>query len=138
MGPPVILLVDDEADLLLLLSAAITRRLPEYEVRAASNAAEAEQQLADLTSDGRRVVAAVVDHQIPPTADTPTGLAVLANTILRWPKMHGFLFTGHASGAVEVEATRQGVAVLWKPLRLSEVLGHVVEALNADQAGATS
>ena len=138
MGLPVILLVDDEADLLTLLSAAITRRLPGYEVRAVCTAAEAEQQLADLTSDGRRVAAAVVDHRIPPTANTPTGLAILSDTILRWPKMRGFLFTGYANNAVQVEAARQGVEVLWKPLRLSEVLGHVVEALNADQAGATS
>lgn len=138
MRPPVILLVDDEADLLTILSVAITRRLPGYEVCAVSSAAEAELQLAALTSDGRRVVAAVVDHQIPPTANTPSGLAVLADTSVRWPKMHGFLLTGNATSEIEMEATRQGVSVLWKPLRLSELLGHVVQALDADQAGATS
>lgn len=138
MPRPVILLVDDEADLLTILSSAVSRRLPGYEVRAASNAAEAEQQLAELTIQGRCVAAAVVDHQIPPTASSPTGLAILSDTLVRWPKMRGFLFTGHASGEDEAEATRHGVEVLWKPLRLSEILGHVVQALDADQADATS
>lgn len=133
MARPVILLVDDEADLLHILSTALTRRLPDYDVLAAGSAAEAEQRLAQLSTEGRQIAAAVVDHQIPPTASAPTGLAILAESIAHWPKMRGFLFTGHATIDVEAEATRQGVEVLWKPLRLSELLGHVVEALDADQ-----
>ncbi|MEQ1569488.1 MAG: response regulator [Myxococcota bacterium] len=124
----VILLVDDEEDLVSVLSDAIGLSLPGYRAVASTSVEDAEQKLAALDADQLSLVC--VDHRL----GGRTGLEFLESLRKRYPHVPSILFTGQATPSVEARAQRVGARVLWKPIRLSQWLGEVQSMLQACQA----
>jgi CheY-like chemotaxis protein len=125
---PIILLVEDEPDLLQVLTEAVGRAQPDYHVVAAASAAEAHERLDEAQALGRPVALAMVDHVLG-GEEANAGLGVLESVRNRFPGAATFLFTGQASARVEQRALAIGTRVLWKPLRLATILGEVGGAL---------
>lgn len=129
---PVILLLDDEADLLQVLSEALGATLPAYDIVGSTSFEEAEQVLVDIeASAGRRLSLVVVDHML----GGRTGLEFLERLHARFPRVPSILFTGQASEDVEDRARAFGARVLWKPIRLRSWLGEVRSLLADAVAG---
>jgi DNA-binding NtrC family response regulator len=119
----VILLVDDEEDLVSVLTDAIDLSLPGYRAVGSTSVEDAEQKLASIDADKLSLVC--VDHRL----GGRTGLEFLESLKTRYPDVPSILFTGQASASVEERATRAGAVVLWKPIRLSQWLGKVQSLL---------
>jgi DNA-binding response OmpR family regulator len=125
MDAPVILVVDDEEDLLQLMSAAINVAFPAYVVRTVSSAAEALAALDAISASGERLALAVVDHVL----DGSSGLDLIRAVRERHEGARVLMYTGRATPGVEAEATAAGARVLWKPMRLKALLGEVGAAI---------
>ena len=115
---PVILLLDDEADLIEVLRDAIDLSLPHYLAVASTSVEDAELVLAGLTEAPSLVC---VDHKL----GEDTGLAFLERLSARYPEVPKMLFTGQAPPGVEARARRLGARVLWKPFGLAQWIGEV-------------
>lgn len=127
---PVILLLDDEADLLQVLSDAIGATLPAYDVVGSTSFEDAERVLAELDGDpDRELSLVVVDHML----GGRTGLEFLERLRVSFPDVPSILFTGQASPDVEERARSFGARVLWKPIRLRQWLGEVRDLLGPAQ-----
>lgn len=120
---PVILLVEDEEDLLSVLSEAITMKFPDYEVASASTPEQAEALLDDLEATGSELALLIVDHQL---GGDRTGLDLLESRNMKVPSI---IFTGQAPPAVERRALAFGAKVLWKPIPLKTLLAEVTALL---------
>lgn len=120
---PVILLVDDEEDLVSVLTDAIDLSMPGYRAVGSTSVEEAELKLANLGEDELSLVC--VDHRL----GGRTGLEFLESLRKRYPRVPSILFTGQATPSVEERAQRAGARVLWKPIRLSQWLGEVQSLL---------
>lgn len=129
MAKPVILLVDDEVDLLQGTAAAVRHALPQYEVLEAATVEEAEEFLLDLEAADEHLALAVVDHIL----GGATGMGLIEVLRERFPNAPLMLFTGRATPAVEDEARAHGVRVMWKPVRLRQLLGEMTELLRSGQ-----
>jgi DNA-binding NtrC family response regulator len=125
MLKPVILLVDDEVDLLQVTAEAVRRALPGYAVMAARSLEEAEEVVEDLEAAAQAIALAVVDHVLGGT----TGLVLLDAIHARFPDARLMLFTGRATAEVEDRARERGVRVMWKPIRLKQLLGEMSQML---------
>ncbi len=124
---PVAIVVEDEPDLLQVLTLALGGALPGVEVRVADTIDAAQQVLAEVVAANGTVVLVVADHNI--AGDGQTGLALIEQVKKRFPASARFLFTGQASPEVEAQATALGAKVLWKPLRLASLVAEVQGAL---------
>ena len=124
---PVAIVVEDEPDLLQVLTLALAGALPEVEVRVADTVGAAQQILAEVCDAGGAVVLVVADHKL--AGDGQTGLALIAEVKQRFPTSARFLFTGQAAPDVEATARALGAKVLWKPLRLASLVAEVQGAL---------
>ncbi len=114
-----LLLVDDDADLLSLLSMRLTAA--GYQVTAVSSAEEA---LARLEVDRPHVV--VSDVQLPGR----DGLALFGDIRSRFPALPVILLTAHGTIPDAVEATSRGVfTYLTKPFDGKALLDKIAEAL---------
>lgn len=120
---PVILLVDDEEDLVSVLTDAIHLSLPGYEAVGSTSVEDAERALAQVGADQLSLVC--VDHRL----GGRTGLEFLEEVRRRFPNVPSILFTGQASVTVEERAHQVGARVLWKPIRLSQWIGEVQSML---------
>lgn len=120
-----ILLVEDEDDLLQILSEAVELTLPAYEVRRASSIDEADTVIRDLEASGGQLALVVVDHLL----GGRTGLDFLETLRARTPGLPCMLYTGQAPPEVEERAQNRGIRVVWKPIRLKVWLGEVRELL---------
>ena len=127
MQQPVILLVDDEADLLDVMSLTLQMNLPDYDVRVAENMEDAVAIVETLVSEGRELSLAVVDHVL----GGRTGLEFIQLLNYRFPSVPKMMFTGQAPLNVEYRAKEMGAKVLWKPLPLSTLMGEVQQLLSA-------
>jgi len=127
MYQPVILLVDDEADLLDVMSSTLKMRLPQYDVEVAENWEDAIVVVESLAKDGRQLCLAVVDHVL----GGRTGLEFLQLLNHRFPNVPKMMFTGQAPVSVEHRAKAIGARVLWKPVPLSTLMGEVQQMLSA-------
>lgn len=127
MAQPVILLVDDEADLLDVMSTTLQLNMPEYEVAVAENIDDAIVFVEGLYEDGRELSLAVVDHVL----GGRTGLDFIQLLNRRFPDVRKMMFTGQAPASVEYRAKEAGARVLWKPVSLSTLMGEVQEILQA-------
>lgn len=123
---PVILLVDDEADLVEVLQDAIGVCLPNYRAVASTSADEAEETLSALDKD-EQLSLVCVDHRL----GGRTGLDLLESLQSRYPDVPSILFTGQATASDEARAEAVGARVLWKPLRLSSWLEQIQALLPA-------
>lgn len=123
---PVILVLDDEADLLQVLKEALCHALPEYDIRATATVEQAESVLEELNRSGGTLALAVVDHML----GGPTGIDFLEQLKGRQPGVPAMLFTGQAPATVEARAAAINVKVLWKPLPLSTWLAEVRQQLS--------
>jgi len=119
---PVILLVDDEADLIEVLRDAVGLSLPDYETRAVTSVDEAESELASM---GGAPSLVCVDHKL----GERTGLEFLEALRARYPDLPAILFTGQAPRGVQERAEALGARVLWKPIPLTRWIGEVRKAL---------
>lgn len=122
---PVILLVDDEEDLVSVLTDAIHLSMPEYEAVGSTSVEDAELALANVTAEQLSLVC--VDHRL----GGRTGLEFLEEVRRRFPNVPSILFTGQASLSVEERAHQVGARVLWKPIRLSQWIGEVQALLSS-------
>lgn len=120
---PVILLVDDEEDLVSVLTDAIDLSLPEYRAVGSTSVEDAERTLEELGDDPLSLVC--VDHRL----GGRTGLEFLESLRARYPAVPSILFTGQAAPWVEERAQEVGARVLWKPIRLSQWIGEVQSML---------
>lgn len=119
---PVILLLDNEADLLQVLSDAIGTTLPAYDVVASTSVEDAESIVDAMhAAHDRELRLVVVDHML----GGRTGLEFIGDLKQRFPHVPSMLFTGQASADVEAQARSYGARVLWKPIRLTAWLGEV-------------
>ena len=125
MAQPVILVIDDEPDLLHVLSWAIQKGMPGYRVEQAVGSEEAEDILDKLAASGSELALVVTDHVL----GGDTGLDVLDRVRERFPAAQTMLYTGQAAAPVEERARANGVHVLWKPVRLRTLLGEVESVL---------
>ena len=125
MQQPVILLLDDEADLLDVMQTTLQHSLPDYDVVAVENIEEAMQSVESLHQAGRELSLAVVDHVL----GGRTGLEFIQLLNLRYPRVRKMMFTGQASAGVEYRAKKAGATVLWKPVPLSRLMGEVQRIL---------
>ncbi|MEN0060868.1 MAG: response regulator [Myxococcota bacterium] len=121
---PVILLVDDEADLVEVLQDAIQVCLPDYRAVASTSADEAEASLQTLASD-EELSLVCVDHRL----GGRNGLDLLETLRPRYPNVPSILFTGQATPNDEARAYAVGARVLWKPLRLSSWIEQIEQLL---------
>ena len=124
---PVALVVEDEPDLLQVLTLALGGALPAVEVRVADSVAAAEEVLAEVSLAGGSIVLVVADHNL--AGDDVTGLVLIEQVRRQFPSAARFLFTGQASPDVEERARALGAKVLWKPLRLASLVAEVQGAL---------
>ena len=124
---PVILLIDDEPDLLTVMSTALRHAMPQYEVLTTTSIEEAEALLADLDATGTQLALLVVDHVM----GGRTGLELLEQARSTFPDVPTLMFTGQAAPTVEERARQVGARVLWKPMRLSALVGEVQELVAA-------
>jgi DNA-binding NtrC family response regulator len=124
---PVILLVDDEADLVHVLRDAVELALPKYDAVSSTNVDDAELLLAE---HGGALSLVCVDHRL----GGRTGLEFIEQLRERFPDVPSILFTGQASTSVADRARQAGARVLWKPIRLSQWLGEVQALLDGEPA----
>ena len=124
---PVILLVDDEEDLLRVIQTALRRAMPAYETVATDSIATAEAALDDLEATDTPLALAIVDHIL----GGQTGLDLMAVLGDRHPGVPCLMFTGQANADVEAAAVKLGAVVLFKPLRLQQLLDRVSVLLPA-------
>lgn len=116
-----LLLIDDDPAFRQMLARVLTRR--GFEVRAAADAAEAQQQLADNPPDY-----AVVDMKL----EADSGLNLIAPLRAANAAMRIVVLTGYASIATTVEAIKRGADdYLAKPLDIDALLS----ALEAEATG---
>jgi len=118
---PVILLVDDEVDLIEVLTEAISLSLPEYRAIGSTSVEEAERVLLQLVQEGSTPALVCVDHKL----GERTGLEFIEDLHERFPALPSILLTGQAPPGVEDRAHALGARVLWKPIGLSKWLGEV-------------
>ena len=121
---PVILLVDDEFDLLQVLAEAVRLRLPKFDVVEATSIDQAEEALANLEATNTPLALMVVDHRM----GERTGLDFLKQARKLYPNVPTMMYTGQASSGIEAQARAAGVKVIWKPVKLMELI-HEVETL---------
>jgi two-component system nitrogen regulation response regulator NtrX len=118
-GKPLILVVDDEADIRSSL-----RMILEYEGMGFEGAASAEEAFAKLS--GARPDAVLLDIKMPRV----DGLEVLTELRKRQPDLPVIMISGHATIATAVEATRLGAFdFMEKPLERDQVLLKLRNAL---------
>lgn len=122
---PVILLVEDEDDLLQILSEAVELVLPDYQVRSASSIDEAESVIRELAAGGQSLALVVVDHLL----GGRTGLEFLEQLRSSNADLPCMLYTGQAPPEVEARAAIARIRVVWKPIRLQSWLSEVRELL---------
>ena len=127
MSQPVILLVDDEADLLDVMRASFQFKMPDYEVAVARNIEDAMDVVDELDASGRELSLAVVDHVL----GGRTGLEFIRLLHHRYPKVRKMMFTGQAPASVEHRARQIGAKVVWKPVALATLVGEVQQMLQA-------
>jgi two-component system response regulator GlrR len=110
--PPTVLVVDDDADLLQLLTLRLRRA--GFTVQTASSGAEALKRLAD-----RPPSAVITDLRM----DGIDGLELLTEIESRYPVLPVVLLTAHGTIPDAVKATRRGAyAFLTKPIDDSELI----------------
>jgi len=125
MSRPVILLVDDEQDLLQVMSTALGLSLPDYEIVGTTTADEATEIIEDLAAMGTPLALVLVDHVL----GGETGLDLLDRIRVSYPEVPALVVTGQAPQDVEEQARQAGARVLWKPMRLKQLLDEVVDLL---------
>ena len=115
---PLILLIDDEPDLLSLLTETLQTALPEYSVAGLTSYDDALAALEGEASDLRLVV---VDQLL----NGGTGLQLLGHLSDSRPAVPSILFTGQSTAELESDARTVGAQVLAKPVPLTTWLATV-------------
>ncbi len=115
---PLILLIDDEPDLLSLLTETLQTALPEYSVAGVTTYDDALAALEGEVSDLRLVV---VDQLL----NGGTGLQLLGHLSDSRPAVPSILFTGQSTAELECDARTVGAQVLAKPVPLTTWLATV-------------
>lgn len=118
---PVILVVDDEPDLIQIVSAALGHARPDLRVESATCLAEAEATLSRLREGGTTLALAIVDYRLR----GEDGLDLLLRVRDEHPEAPTLLLTGQASTEAAERARASGARVLWKPAPLGALLGEV-------------
>lgn len=121
---PLILLVDDETDLVDVLSDALTAGLPGATVVRAAGARDARTVLDGLLARGERPDLLIVDQSL----GDGLGVDVIASFRDQLPDLCAVLYTGQAGPEISAAAARLRARLLWKPIRLATLL-HEVRAL---------
>lgn len=119
MGKPSILVVDDEASVLLTYRMILEQQ--GYAATAASTCAQALQFLKDNDFD-----LLLCDLSLE---EKHTGFEVFEVARVRKPDVRCVLLTGYASTEAVDRAGREGVAVLFKPIDIEEFLGTISSLL---------
>ncbi|MEA3190507.1 MAG: hypothetical protein QOD77_1089 [Thermoplasmata archaeon] len=120
-GPPTVLLVDDEPDILESLQSYLQATLPGVRILVAANAAAA----LPLVSQADVIVS---DLRMPGM----DGLELLTRVRRKYPLVRRILITAFQEPSLEDRAAQAGVgAVLRKPFELNEFRETVTEALGS-------
>lgn len=120
---PFILLVDDEQDLIEVLSEALELAMPDYDVVAVTQVDDAE---AAIEQRGGPALLCV-DHKL----GERNGLELLESLRSRFPEAGAMLLTGQAPADVESRAVAMGARVIWKPIPLARWIAEVRALLPA-------
>ena len=123
---PVIMLVDDEADLVEVLGDALSLSIPNHEIITTSSFDEAWGLLDLLKTNRRQLSLLVVDEEI----GDRSGLEVLKESRRGFPKCARLVYTGRAKKSIVDEAESNGAKVLWKPLRLDRLVSEIQDMLS--------
>ena len=118
---PVILLVDDEVDLVEVLVEALGFGLPDYDVQGASSLAEGRSVVSSVLKRDQPLSLVIADHHL----GKESGMTLLEEVHDQRPDVPLMLFTGQASTPVAAQAATLGARVLWKPVRLRQLLDEV-------------
>ena len=118
---PVILLVDDEEDLVLMLGDALSVSIPDHEIMTTSCFDEAQFLVHRLKKDQRQLSLLMVDQEI----GDRSGLEVLHGSRSHFPKCAHLVYTGRAKQQVVDAAESSGAKVLWKPLQLTHLVKEI-------------
>ena len=120
---PVILLVDDEADLVSILAEALRHELPNHTIQVATSFDQGEAVLDEIGADDLALL--ILDHAL----DGQTGVDFLQRNASRLEGVPRILYTGQAPQAAVEAAQQLQAEVLWKPTPLTEWLQAVQRAL---------
>lgn len=112
-SPGKLLVVDDDQDVLLLISDIL--RTEGYEVDATTDSEEALLKL----PDGYDML--LTDQQMPGV----DGLSLIGHVRVYFPWIACILFTGHATDPKVVQAKNEGTRVFYKPFDVPTVLDWV-------------
>ena len=121
---PVVLLVDDEAEICNVLELGLKDH---FEVESARSAEEAELMLAT-----RRYDIVVCDHLMP----EEEGIAFLSRVMSLFPKVRRILMTGYTNPELLARSTGLAglSACIVKPVRAAEMLVAINQALGRNSA----
>ena len=124
MAQPLVVLVEDDPEVLAVLSRQMQRLLPHAAIIAQAEGASALAQLAD-----QRVMLALVDYYLPGQA----GLRIVAALRAHSPQVRTIVMTASPTEEIEQSVQQAGVDMLLpKPFTLEE-LGRAVHELLPDQ-----
>ena len=125
---PVVMLVDDDRDLLRLLSMRLTAA--GYVVAAETSGEEALQRMAQVRPD-----VMVTDLQM----DGMDGMALFDRVHTSYPKLPVLVLTAHGTIPDAFDAANRGVfSYLTKPYNSQVLLAHIERALDSRSAGRQS
>jgi len=125
---PVVMLVDDDRDLLRLLSMRLTAA--GYVVAAETSGEEALQRMAQVRPD-----VMVTDLQM----DGMDGMALFDRVHTSYPKLPVLVLTAHGTIPDAFDAANRGVfSYLTKPYNSQVLLAHIERALDSRSAGQPS
>src|SRR5690606_7030210 len=96
-----------------------------YQTLAVGSLEEAEARLAELEASGTPLALVVTDHVL----GRRTGLDLPTPVHDRFRDVLPVLLPGQAPPRIERAARAVGARVIWKPLRLSQLIGQVTELL---------
>ena len=125
MPVPCILLVDDQRDILRLLSATLKRLAHELDILEAPSGEEAL-----LVASRHKVDLLVADYRLPGI----TGVELLRKVRARYPDVRVILITGMTDRKIRDEILNAGaMAIFDKPISLTDFLDAVERALGLDR-----
>ena len=122
-----ILIVEDQQDLMQVFRDFLDVGFPDLTCVEALTCAEAMSAIDDSMSDPESsIVVALIDHQLDAGH---TGIEIVRRLKSVSPHTALFLLTGKASPQMAAVADAEGAIVLWKPIRLRELIDAIKGAL---------
>lgn len=124
--PGSILIVEDQQDLMQVFRDYLDVGFPDMKCIEALTYAEAMSAIDQSKDDHSSIAVALIDHQLDAGN---TGIEIVRRLKTVSPDTVVFLLTGKASPRMAAVADSEGATVLWKPIRLRELIDAIKDAL---------